>query len=725
MSNRLASERSPYLLQHAGNPVDWYPWGDDAFERARLENKPIFLSVGYSTCHWCHVMAHESFEDPETAAAINRHFIPVKVDREERPDVDRVYMMFVQATTGAGGWPMSVWLTPDLKPFFGGTYFPSVSRWGRPALTDVLVQIADSWATEAIAIRATADDVLERLREASSAGAAAGSAPVAGADALTTGVETCAAAFDARHGGFGGAPKFPRPSELIFLLHAHAVTGQDHARTMALDTLRAMSLGGMRDQIGGGFHRYSVDAGWRVPHFEKMLYDQAQLVLAYVEATQASGDASYAAVAEDTLRYVVRDMTAPEGGFYSAEDADSRVPEASHRGATDGGEARERREGAFYVWTKDEVARLLGADEPAVSRRFGIEPGGNALADPQGDFDGANIPYIAQTIDEVAAYSGQSVEATTHRLARATQAMKAFRDTRPRPDRDDKILTAWNGLMVSALARSARILVDSPSRSEWRHAAERAAGWMQRVLWHSDQRRLLRRHRDGESAIDAYCEDYAFLVWGLLELFQLTGDVRWLTWSIEVTRAQLALFFDPSDGGWFSTTGDDESILLRVKEDYDGAEPAAASVSVRNLIMLGRLTGEAEFDDYAGRALERYGPHIGRAVRVMPLMVANIALWHGGDTQIVIAGPAGATSTRALERVIARRHMPWMVVVPVTSAENAAAVGAVMPWLSGMWQEGPTRAFVCDGFTCQAAESDPDALGRMLDAMVERPVSRR
>jgi uncharacterized protein YyaL (SSP411 family) len=724
MPNRLAAERSPYLLQHAENPVDWYRWGDEAFARARLENKPIFLSIGYSTCHWCHVMAHESFEDPETAALINRHFIAVKVDREERPDVDRVYMLYVQSTTGAGGWPMSVWLTPGLKPFFGGTYFPPASRWGRPAFSEVLEQIAESWATEGDSIRATADDVLERLREASGAGAATDSAPVAGIDAVTTGVETCAAAFDSRHGGFGAAPKFPRPSELTFLLHAYAVTGQDHARTMALATLRAMGDGGVRDHIGGGFHRYSVDAEWRVPHFEKMLYDQAQLVLAYVEATQASGDVVFAEVAEDTLRYVARDMTAPEGGFYSAEDADSLVSGDTAPG-TAGHEPPERREGAFYVWTKGELVRLLGPDEPMVSRRFGIEVAGNALADPQGEFSGVNIPYVAQSINDVAAFSGHGPLETIEALGRARRVLHASRDTRPRPHLDDKILAAWNGLMIAAFARSARVLVDSPSRGDWRGAAERAADWVQRVLWRGDRQRLLRRYRDGESAIDAYCEDYACLTWGLLELFQLSGHVRWLTWATEVTRVQLSLFFDPRDGGWFSTTGDDESILLRVKEDYDGAEPAAASVSVRNLITLGRLTGETEFDDYAGRTLERYGPHIGRAARVMPLMLANVALWHGGDIQIVIVGPAGATSTRAFERVIAARHLPWVVVVPVTSAGHATALGAVLPWVAGMWQDGEARVFLCDGFVCQAPQSDADVVGRLLDEIVSRRTESR
>jgi uncharacterized protein YyaL (SSP411 family) len=508
MTNRLARERSPYLLQHAHNPVDWYAWGPEAFDRARREDKPIFLSIGYSTCHWCHVMEHESFEDASVAQVLNEHFVSIKVDREERPDVDRVYMMFVQATTGAGGWPMSVWLTPDLQPFFGGTYFPPTSRWGRPGFVEILEQLSRAWRTERTQIVDSAADVIERLRASSGAdGAAPDRAPIAGLDALETGIAAFGQAFDARHGGFGGAPKFPRPSELVFLLHAHALTGSHEARRMAVETLRAMALGGLRDQIGGGFHRYSVDAEWRVPHFEKMLYDQAQLAIAYLEAAQVTGEEFYAVVAEDTLEYVRRDLTSPEGAFFSAEDADSEVP--SHAGAA---EPAEKREGAFYVWTAGEIARLTAADAPIVSRRFGVEPRGNAPADPQGEFADQNILYIAQPIDDIAARVGVSEADVMDALGRARETLFAARETRPRPHRDDKVLTAWNGLMIAAYARAARVLVDSPRRDEWRGMAERAAGWIRDHLWQPDTRTLLRRYRDGEAAIEGFCEDYAYLV---------------------------------------------------------------------------------------------------------------------------------------------------------------------------------------------------------------------
>ena len=715
MANRLVDERSPYLLQHAENPVDWDPWGEEAFQRARQDDKPIFLSIGYSTCHWCHVMAHESFEDRSVAEVLNRGFVSIKLDREERPDVDRVYMMFVQATTGSGGWPMSVWLTPDLKPFFGGTYFPPSNRWGRPGFVEVLERLASAWETDRAALLRTAEDVIDRLRAATGADQAAPDrASVASHDALATGIGTFAQTFDGRHGGFGGAPKFPRPSELLFLLHAHALTGDWPARTMALDTLRAMSLGGMRDHVGGGFHRYSVDAEWRVPHFEKMLYDQAQLALAYLEASQASGDSYYATVAEDTLDYVVRDLTAPEGGFYSAEDADSIVP------GTEAAQVPEKREGAFYVWTTDELTHLLGDDAPVVARRFGVEPGGNALADPQAEFRGQNILFIAQSIEEVGIRAGRPVEQVMDVLTRARRTLFEARVARPRPHLDDKILTGWNGLMMAACARAAQALVDSPRRDDWRRAAAGAARAVRAHLWHPAERRLLRRYRQGEAAIDAFCEDYAYLTWGLVELFQATGEAEWLEWALELVQVQTALFFDERDGGWFSTTGEDTSVLLRVKEDYDGAEPAAASVTVRNLIALGHLTGDPAFLARAERTLQRYGPEIGRAVRVMPLMVANIALWHGGGTQIVLTGDVASPDFRELEAVVARQHMPWAVVVPAASGASRADLGRALPWTADMGSAGePASAYVCDHFTCQLPVKRPEALDEQLQALLK------
>jgi uncharacterized protein YyaL (SSP411 family) len=728
MANRLAAERSPYLLQHADNPVDWYAWGDEAFARARVEDKPIFLSIGYSTCHWCHVMAHESFEDPDVAAVLNAHFVSIKVDREERPDLDRVYMMFVQAMTGAGGWPMSVWLTPELQPFFGGTYFPPTERWGRPGFIQILEQLARAWRNERAAIVSSAAEAIGQLRRASGADAPAPDrGSVAGLNALTTGIASFAETFDARHGGFGGAPKFPRPSELLFLLEASALTGDHHARDMALETLRAMAMGGVRDQIGGGFHRYSVDAEWRVPHFEKMLYDQAQLVLACLEAGQASGEPFYATVAEDTLDYVRRDLTSPDGAFHSAEDADSLVGPIDAGGDASHGE---KREGAFYVWTAGEVRRLVGDGMDIVTRRFGIEPHGNALADPQGEFTGQNILYIAQAVDDIAARTGTSPDAVMRTLADARASLFEARSHRPRPHLDDKILAGWNGLMVAAFARAARGLLDSPRREDWRRAAERAAGWMKRELWQPEGARLFRRHRAGEAAIDAFCEDYAYVAWGAIELFQATGDAAWLEWALALTEAETARFFDARDGGWFSTTGQDASVLLRLKEDYDGAEPAAASVTVRNLLTLGHLTANGDLVDRAQRTLERYGPELGRAVRVMPFMVANVALWHASGTQVVIVGDRAGEDTRALERVVARHYLPGGVVVPIDTAASAeaaerrAALAARLPWTAAMTaRDGRATAYVCRDFACREPVTDEAALDAQLaDAAAPRRI---
>ncbi|MGE5834219.1 MAG: thioredoxin domain-containing protein [Acidobacteriota bacterium] len=714
MANRLARERSPYLLQHAENPVDWFPWGDEAFAKARDENKPVFLSIGYSTCHWCHVMEHESFENPSVASVLNRDFVSIKVDREERPDVDRVYMMFVQATTGAGGWPMSVWLTPDLKPFFGGTYFPPESRWGRPGFVDILKELARAWTQERDKVVTSANTILDRLREMTGADEAAPDrSPVAGVEAIDIGVATFAQTFDHRHGGFGGAPKFPRPSELFFLLEAHALTGNVRAREMALETLRAMALGGIRDHIGGGFHRYSVDAEWRVPHFEKMLYDQAQLVLAYLDGAQTSGESFFADVAEDTLAYVRRDLTSPEGAFYSAEDADSETEAQGERPMAH--EKPEKREGAFYIWSASDIDRLLGAEAPIARRRFGIEDAGNALADPQGEFQGQNIPYVAQSIDDIAARTGKTAADVQAALDRVRTTLFKARAARPRPHLDDKVITAWNGMMIAAFARAARVLVDSPRRGEWLESARGAARALLAHVWRPGEKRLLRRYRDGEAAVDGFCEDYAFLTWGLLELFQASGEASWLEHALELTSVQVEQFFDERDGGWFSTTGRDSSVLLRLKEDYDGAEPSAASVTVRNFLVLDNLTGDVAYADRARRTLERYGSQIGPIVRVMPFMVTNVAYWHASKLQIVFVGPRNPAGTLALERVAARRYLPFAVTVAVEAGASQHALSRRLPWLGAMTErDGRPSAYVCDDFTCQAPVTDAAALEQQL-----------
>ena len=701
--NRLARERSPYLLQHAGNPVDWYPWGDEAFEKARRENKPIFLSIGYSTCHWCHVMEHESFESGEVAAALNADFVSIKVDREERPDVDRVYMTFVQSTTGSGGWPMTVFLTPELKPFFGGTYFPPHSKWGRPGFMDLLGEIGRVWTHDRARVDFAAAELFDRLKSVAGAdGRSQAESTIAGPDALAEAVEQYQVAFDRRHGGFGESPKFPRPSELLFLLREYARTGAKPALLMVNETLRAMALGGMRDHIGGGFHRYSVDAEWRVPHFEKMLYDQAQLVLAYLEAAQATGDEFFAEVAEDTLAYVARDMRDAAGGFYSAEDADS-VP-------SQGGP---KKEGAFYVWSDAEIGALLGADADMVRKRFGIEPGGNAPQDPQDEFTGQNLLYTAKSIEEVAAELGRTPEDVVAGLSRARQILFDARARRPRPHLDDKVLTSWNGMMMGAFARAARTLPDRPRAAEWLAIARAAAQFIRGHLWRASDGTLLRRYRDGDaSGIDGYAEDYASLTWGLLELFQADGDAAWLAWARELQAQQDARFWDEKEGGWFSTTGQDPSVLLRLKEDYDGAEPSASSVSVLNLLALAHLTGDAEARTKVERTLGRYGERAGRAARVIPMMLAGLSTWHAGATQIVILGDGKDAALRA---ETARHYLPFALVVPVAPGDRQRALADTMPFVAPMRQkDGRATAFVCHDFACREPVTTAEALASQL-----------
>jgi uncharacterized protein YyaL (SSP411 family) len=703
--NRLAAEKSPYLLQHANNPVDWYPWGNEAFARARAEDKPIFLSIGYSTCHWCHVMEHESFESPATAALLNEGFVSIKVDREERPDVDRVYMAFVQATTGAGGWPMSVWLTPELKPFFGGTYFPPDSRYNRPGFGEVLQAIATAWRGDRARIESSAADVLERMRQAATAspGGEAAKAP----DAIARGVAAFAQAYDARHGGFGRAPKFPRPSELLFLLREHARTGEAVPRDLALHALRAMALGGMRDHVGGGFHRYSVDEAWRVPHFEKMLYDQAQLVLAYLEAAQATGDRFFAQVAEDTLQYVGRELTHAEGGFYSAEDADSLPPE---------GQGGHKVEGAFYTWSAAELRELLGDDTPVVAARFGVEDGGNAPFDPHGEFTGKNLLYTAASVDDIVATTGRSADEVVDVLGRARLVLFGARLGRPRPHLDDKVLAAWNGLMIAAFARASRVLsVETLGLSETASlhlgVAERAARFLRTRMWDADRRVLLRRFRDGEAAVDGYAEDYAALVFGLLELFQASGDPQWLAWADELQHLLDERFYDPIDGGWFSTTGADPSVLVRGKEDYDGAEPSATALALLNLQVLTHIHDDPARRERVERSFARYGAGLGEYARAVPLVLAALVGQEAGIGQLVIAGDAGAPALRV---VAAEAYRPFLVELPVAEAHREA-LGGLAPQLAAMAPlDGRAAAYLCADFVCRSPVTTPVALRGLM-----------
>ena len=645
-------------------------------------------------------MEHESFENPAIADVLSRHFVSIKVDREERPDVDRVYMTFVQATTGSGGWPMSVWLTPRLEPFYGGTYFPPEARWGRPGFVEILEEIARVWREEQGKVEQSASAIIGRLQSMRSNGA--GTVP--DISVLDRTVGEFASSFDSRRGGFGGAPKFPRPSELLFLLREHARTRATAPRDMVLVTLRAMALGGMRDHLGGGFHRYSVDADWRVPHFEKMLYDQAQLVLAYAEAAQVTGDRFYAEVAIDTLDYVRRDLTAPGGGFFSAEDADSVPPEHAHE------KHPHKTEGSFYIWRDDEIEQILGDNAAVFRARYGILPNGNAPADPQGEFTHKNLLYTARSIEDVASITGRSLDGVTDALQTARGLLMTRRAARPRPHLDDKVLTAWNGLMIAAFARAARTLVGAAG---YLQDAQRAARFVHDRLWQPSTGTLLRRYRDGSAGVDAYAEDYAYLVFGLLELFQTDGDPTWLEWAMTLQTRQDELFWDANDGGWFSTTGKDESVLLRLKEDYDGAEPAASSVSVMNLLTLSHLV--ESFSEKIEPTLGIFSSRVSQSGRVVPMLLAALSAYHTGTPQLVIVGDPAAQDTNSLYEVVRHRYRPTTIVVPVVP-QSLDKTAALLPWIAGMKMvDGRATAYLCRDFTCESPTTEAGELARLLD----------
>ena len=674
MPNRLAKEKSPYLLQHAHNPVDWYPWGDEAFEKAAREDKPVFLSVGYSTCHWCHVMEHESFEDEDIARLLNHYFVPVKVDREERPDVDRIYMLFVQASTGSGGWPMSVWLTPQRKPFFGGTYFPPDNRYGRPGFGSILQSLAHAWQQDRARVEQSGAQVIEQLKQHSDLSAGSENSE-AGQDVLDSAYYAYRRVFDDRLGGFGGAPKFPRPSVLNFLLRYYRDAHQDEALEMVLLTLREMAKGGMHDQLGGGFHRYSVDERWFVPHFEKMLYDQAQLAVSYLEAFQITREQLYADVARDIFEYVLRDLAHPEGGFYSAEDADS---------ATDAAKPTDKHEGAFYIWNNNELVDALGPDDAAVfSTRYGVEERGNVHEDPHGEFIGRNILYQAHA------------EEYAEAIKRSRDILMRIRSTRPRPHLDDKILAAWNGMMISAFAKGAQIL----SEPRFAEAARRALDFLRRNLWRESESILLRRYRDGDAAIKGFLDDYAFLALALLDMYETTFQSSDLAWAARLAQRAIELFEDPQSGGFFSTPSEQADLVLRLKDDYDGAEPSGNSGLVLALLRLARITGRKEFEQAARRALRAFAPRLQAGPSALPQMLVAQAFASGRPMEIVLAGPRDA----ALLETVHCRFLPHAVVM---RAEDSPVP---MPAVNG-----EATAYVCENYACQLPVTNAAALKDLL-----------
>jgi uncharacterized protein YyaL (SSP411 family) len=707
-TNRLAREKSPYLLQHAHNPVDWYPWGEEAFSKARRENKPIFVSVGYSTCHWCHVMAHESFENEKIAAIMNREFVNIKVDREERPDVDRVYMTFVQATTGGGGWPMSVWLTPDLKPFVGGTYFPPEDRYGQPAFGTVLERIAAAWRENHDKIVEQGGKIVEALRESQATGKIEGKIDAAILEAAYRQIDR---SYDPKEGGFGNAPKFPRPVTLNFLTRFYARDPRSefgkHALEMTLSTLRKMAAGGMHDHIGGGFHRYSVDRYWHVPHFEKMLYDQAQLAVAYLDAFQITRDRQYESIARDILDYVARDMASKEGGFFSAEDADSPVA-----GGADGGH-RNTAEGAFYIWTKKEIDDALKDAAEIFDFHYGVQPNGNAPegSDPHDEFRGKNILIERHAIAETAKHFRKTEDQTGKLLAQCRDKLLSIRAQRPRPHLDDKIIAAWNGLMISAYARGARVL-DEPRYLEM---ATRAAKFLRTNLYDEKSKLLYRNYRGGRSDIEAFADDYAFVIQGLLDIYEASFDIEWLKFAVELQETQDRLFFDEKNGGYFSTSGKDESVFLRMKDDNDGAEPAASSVEALNLLRLGQFRDDKQMAERARKTIDAFATTLSHFPSAMPLMLVALDYSRSKPRQIVIAGKKDAPETKALVKEVHRHFLPNTVLFLADGTEGQKYLGEKNETIRAMSPiDGKPAAYVCENFTCKAPVADPKQLAELL-----------
>ena len=706
-TNRLAKEKSPYLLQHAHNPVDWFAWNDEAFEKARRENKPVFLSVGYSTCHWCHVMERESFEDERVGKYLNEHFVSIKVDREERPDVDKIYMTFVQSTTGSGGWPMNVFLTPELKPFFGGTYFPPDNRHGRPSFLQLLQQISQLWQERKNEIAASADEIHARL-EAATANPAESNLLLT-ADVLKNAAEFFKKMYDPQHGGFGGAPKFPQPSIPSFLLRCAKRFHDDEAIKMVLHTCERMAAGGIHDQLGGGFARYSVDAEWLVPHFEKMLYDNAQLAQLYLDAFLVSGDARHADTTRDILDYVLRDMMHPDGGFYSAEDADS-----------------EGHEGKFYCWTKNELSKLLTVDEFNVAAKyFGITAEGNFVDHSHpAPLAGQNVLSIVNPIGRDAlprVQADQQVGPTdSELLASAKSKMLAARAKRIRPHLDDKVLASWNGLMLGAFARAFAVLGDE----KYRMAAEKNLRFIQEKLW---QRRtgvapvsdfnsekfetgatpvLHHRWRDDERDNVQLLEGYAFLLSGVIGLYEATLEPKHLDFAIELADAMLLKFFDLKNGGFWQSAKDANDLILRVKDDYDGAEPSGNSIATLALLKLGAIAGRKDFTDAAGKTLRLFAHRLQNFPQAMPFMLHALDFSLQEPRRVVIAGDTDSRDFHGLLQAVHSVYQPDKIILGNT--------GAVEEFARSLPARNEAIVYLCTGNSCQPPTNDLEKVRQMM-----------
>ncbi|MEQ9619893.1 MAG: thioredoxin domain-containing protein [Deltaproteobacteria bacterium] len=693
--NRLKDEKSPYLLQHADNPVDWYPWGDEAFEKALREDKPILLSIGYSTCHWCHVMEHESFEDPEVARLMNETFVSIKVDREERPDIDNIYMTVCQMLSKGGcGWPLNIVMTPDKKPFFAATYIPKEARFGRVGMMDLVPRIKEVWEKQRGEVLKSADNITAAVKKATDVSRDTQGRELTGGT-LTVGYNQLLSRFDETNGGFGTAPKFPTPHNHLFLLRYWKRTGDEQALQMVEKSLREMRLGGVYDHIGFGFHRYSTDPKWFLPHFEKMLYDQAMLAMAYTEAWQATGKKEYEKTAREIFEYVLRDMTAPGGGFYSAEDADS-----------------EGEEGKFYVWTAEEIREVLGKEEAdLIIKTYSVEESGNFSEEASGEKTGENILHLKEPLSEAASSYSVSEERFEERIETARKKLFDAREKRVHPHKDDKILTDWNGLMIAALSGGASAF-DDPRYAE---AARGAADFILKDM-RDENGRLLHRYREGEAGIQATIDDYSFFIWGLLELYESTFEIRYLEAALELQKIMTELFWDDENGGFYFTSEDAEELIARQKEIYDGAIPSGNSVAMLNLLKISRITGDPSFESMASKLGIAFSQPIEQAPSAYTQLLAGLDFGIGPSYEVVIVGEPGTEDTKKMLRALRKEYVPNKVVL-FREANDKSEITKIAEFTKGQSaMDGKSTAYVCLNHICKLPTDD---INKMLELLNE------
>lgn len=697
-TNKLIHEKSPYLLQHAYNPVDWHPWNKDTFQLAKKDNKPIFLSVGYSTCYWCHVMEREVFENEEIAKLMNKYFINVKVDREERPDVDRVYMTALQSMTGSGGWPMNMFLTPELKPFYGATYVPPKAKYGRAGFEDLITQINDIWKTKEKDVIESGEKILTQLQNIVDSRLKNNEASELNRDLLENAFTNTQKIYDEEYGGFGHGNKFPRPVVYNFLLDYYYHKKNFAAIDMVAYTLRKMYEGGMYDHLAGGFHRYSVDNFWRVPHFEKMLYDQAQLISTYADTYLTTKNKFYLLVAEDTTEYVLNNLKHSGGGFYSAEDAESAI-NAEEPGL--------KEEGAFYLWDKEEIENIIGKDDASLFNfYYGVENHGNTVNDPHEVFGKKNVLYIANDIYDTGKKFGKSPEEVAGKIDESRTRLLEIRTTRPKPHLDDKILTSWNGLMVSALAKLYRIT----QKKVYLEAAEDTVNFININLYQKEKQKLLHRFRDDESKYDGTLEDYAFLIAGLIDLYEACLDIKYFRLAIELNGLAINYFYDENNGGFLDVIKGGSDILLKTKDSYDGAEPSGNSIQIMNILRLGFMMDDKNLIERSEKSLRLFSYDLRRLPFSSPQMLCALSFYLYSPKEIILRGNLHSERMKTLLDIINDTFIPNKILL-----HSSDGLENISPFISNILNnESKDAVYVCENYHCNLPTNDPEELKKLL-----------